>query len=89
MRDLLIKNKVKVVIIRETKGMIIDPYLNGRRKMVKGKTNQFRKIGIYAVICISAVLSGILLIPVALIVLFIIFIWKITDKIIRSLERKE
>ena len=55
----------------------------------RGKTNKFRKICIYAVICISAVLSGILLIPAALIVLFIIFIWKITDKIIRSLERKE
>lgn len=54
----------------------------------RGKTNKFRKICIYAVMCISAVLSGILLIPVALIVLFIILIWKINDKIIRSLERK-
>ena len=54
----------------------------------RGKTNKYRKICIYAVMCISAILSGILLIPVALIVLFIIFIWKIADKIIRSLERK-
>ena len=54
----------------------------------RGKTNKFRKICIYAVMCIGAVLSGILLIPLALIVLFIILIWKINDKIIRSLERK-
>ena len=54
----------------------------------RGKTNKFRKICIYAVMYIGAVLSGILLIPVALIVLFIILIWKINDKIIRSLERK-
>ncbi|MBD5548246.1 MAG: hypothetical protein HDQ97_12720 [Lachnospiraceae bacterium] len=54
----------------------------------RGKLNKFRKICIYAIMCVSAILSGILLIPTALIALFIIIIWKITDKIIRLLEGK-
>ena len=50
------------------------------------KTNKFRKICIHAVMCISAVLSGILLIPIGIVILFIFYILKITDKVIRLLE---
>ncbi len=52
------------------------------------KSHKFRRICIYAIMYISAVLSGILLIPAGIIFLFIFFIWKIADKIIRLLEGK-
>lgn len=53
-----------------------------------GKSSKLRRTCVYAVMCISTILIGILLIPIGLIFLFIFFIWKITDKIIRLLERK-
>ena len=50
--------------------------------------NKFRKICIYVVMCIATILSGILLIPMGIIFLFILVVWKIADKIIRLLEGK-
>ena len=52
------------------------------------KLNKFRKICIYVVMCITTILSGILLIPMGIIFLFILIVWKIADKIVRLLEGK-
>lgn len=52
------------------------------------KTPHIRKILTNSVLGISIVLIGILLIPLGVLIVFIWFIWTITDKIIRLIEAK-
>ena len=78
------------LIIQNDNNSSLTAHENFYSQEIKGreKSNKFRRICIYAIMYISVILSGILLIPVGVIFLFIFFIWKIADKIIRLLERK-
>lgn len=52
----------------------------------KGIRTTLKKGCVRVIMCISVILSGILLIPAGIVFLFIYFIWKMADKIICFLD---
>ena len=78
------------LIIQNDNDNSLTAHENFYSQEIKGreKSNKFKRICIYTIMYISAILSGILLVPTGIIFLLIFFIWKVADKIICLLEGK-